>query len=142
MRFPLRRATMAVMNRALPGEHIAPPAANYALAVVSEGSGRILHSAGIVGVTPDGTVPSGIGDQADVIWTSILSLLVEADMTPIDIVSITTYVVSSSLGELGTVMAARDRYLDGHLAASTLVTVPALARPEWLMEIVVVAVTD
>ena len=36
-------------------------------------------------------------------------------------------------------MAARDRYLAGHLAASTLVTVPALARPEWLMEIAVVA---
>ncbi len=133
---------MVAMNRVLPGEHIAPPAANYAHAVVSESSGRILHSAGIVGVTPDGTVPVGIGDQADVIWTSIFSLLVEADMTPIDIVSITTYVVASSLGELGTVMAARDRYLAGHLAASTLVTVAALARPAWLIEIVVVAVTD
>ena len=37
------------------------------------------------------------------------------------------------------VMATRDRYLAGHLAASTLVTVPVLARPEWLMEIAVVA---
>jgi enamine deaminase RidA (YjgF/YER057c/UK114 family) len=37
------------------------------------------------------------------------------------------------------VMAERDRFLGGHLAASTLVTVPALARPEWRMEIAVVA---
>jgi len=37
------------------------------------------------------------------------------------------------------VMAARDAVLQGHLAASTLVTVPALARPEWRMEIAVVA---
>jgi enamine deaminase RidA (YjgF/YER057c/UK114 family) len=29
--------------------------------------------------------------------------------------------------------------LQGHLAASTLVTVPALARSEWRMEIAVVA---
>jgi len=139
---PVAHATMAVMNRVLPGEHIAPPAANYAHAVVSESPGRILHTAGIAGVTPDGTVPAGIGDQADVIWSSILSLLVEADMTPIDVVSITTYVVASNLGELGVVMAARDRYLGGHLAPSTLVTVPALARPEWLIEIAVIAVTD
>jgi len=37
------------------------------------------------------------------------------------------------------VMAARDVALDGHRAASTLVTVPALARPEWRMEIALVA---
>jgi len=37
------------------------------------------------------------------------------------------------------VMAARDRALGGHRAASTLVTVPALARPEWKMEIAIVA---
>jgi len=40
---------------------------------------------------------------------------------------------------LAGVMAARDRVLGEHRAASTLVTVPALARPEWLMEISVIA---
>ena len=54
-----------------------------------------------------------------------------------DIVSITTYVVAGQ--ELGPVMAARDAAFGGHLAASTLVTVPALARPEWLVEVAVVA---
>jgi enamine deaminase RidA (YjgF/YER057c/UK114 family) len=37
------------------------------------------------------------------------------------------------------VMAARDAALHGHLVASTLVTVPALARPEWKMEIAAIA---
>jgi enamine deaminase RidA (YjgF/YER057c/UK114 family) len=37
------------------------------------------------------------------------------------------------------VMAARDRALNGHRAASTLITVPALARAAWKMEISVVA---
>ena len=36
-------------------------------------------------------------------------------------------------------MDARDFAMAGHRAASTLVTVPALARPEWLMEISVLA---
>jgi 2-iminobutanoate/2-iminopropanoate deaminase len=127
------------MNRVIAGANIAPPAANYAHAVVSESPRRILHTCGVVGTSPDGTVPPTIGGQADVIWTSIVSLLAEAGMVPSDIVSVTTYVVASHAGDLGTVMAARDRHLAGHLAASTLVTVPALARPEWLMEIVVVA---
>jgi 2-iminobutanoate/2-iminopropanoate deaminase len=60
-------------------------------------------------------------------------------MTPADIVSVTTYVVAGE--DLSVVMAARDAALAGHRAASTLVTVPALARPEWRMEIAVVAAT-
>lgn len=54
-----------------------------------------------------------------------------------DIVSVTTYVVHGE--DLAAVMAARDRALSGHLAASTLVTVPALARPEWRVEIALIA---
>jgi 2-iminobutanoate/2-iminopropanoate deaminase len=127
------------MNRTLAPAGIAAPAANYALAVLSESPARFLHTAGIVGVTADGTVPASIGDQADVIWSSLITILAEADMVPSDIISITTYVVASHVGDLGSVMAARDRYLAGHRAASTLVTVPVLARPEWLMEIALVA---
>ena len=127
------------MNHPVAPAGVSPPVANYALAVVSESPARLLHTAGIVGVTTDGTVPESIGDQADVIWSSLFAILAEADMVPTDIVSITTYVVASHADDLGTVMAARDRYLGGHRAASTLVTVPALARPQWLMEVAVVA---
>lgn len=127
------------VNRSLPGEGLAPPVAQYALAVVSEAPRRIVHTAGIVAMTPDGTVPPGLADQAHVVWTSIRALLAEADMTPADIVSVTTYVVAEAAGELAAVMAVRDLYLGDHRAASTLVTVPRLVRPEWLIEIAVVA---
>ena len=62
-------------------------------------------------------------------------------MTLRDVVSVTTYVVNSVdlADQLKIVMAARDVALAGHRAASTLVTVPALARSEWLIEISVVA---
>ena len=40
---------------------------------------------------------------------------------------------------LAEVMAVRDRALSGHRVASTFVTVPALARPAWRLEIAVVA---
>lgn len=136
------RGTIGAVNRALPGDGLAAPAANYALAVVSEAPARLLHTSGIVPTTPDGTVPPGLADQADVVWSSILVLLTEADMTPTDIVSVTTYVVADHVDELAVVMAARDRYLGSHRASSTLVTVPGLARPEWLMEVAIVAAAD
>ena len=58
-------------------------------------------------------------------------------MSVVDVVSMTTYVVHGEA--LGPVMAVRDRVMDGHRPASTLVVVPALARPEWRLEISVVA---
>ena len=125
------------MNRPIQPPSIAAPAAAYALAVLVEQPSRWLHTAGIVPTRADGTVPDALGDQAEVIWTTIGALLAEAGMTWTDVVSVTTYVVVGE--DLSVVMAARDRALAGHRAASTLVTVPALARPEWRMEIAVVA---
>jgi enamine deaminase RidA (YjgF/YER057c/UK114 family) len=118
---------------------IAPPAANYALGVVTSGAARWLHTSGIVPTRPDGTVPDSVADQADVVWANLLAILTEADMVATDVVSITTYVVIDHIAELSTVMAARDRALGGHRAASTLVTVPGLARPAWKLEIAIVA---
>ena len=125
------------MNRTVNPSSIAPPAADYAHAVVTEGASTWLHTSGVVPVRPDGTVPDGIAEQAEVVWRNIAAMLDEAGMHPDDIVSVTTYAV---VGEpLAEVMAARDRFLGSHRAASTLVTVPALAQPSWLMEIAVVA---
>jgi enamine deaminase RidA (YjgF/YER057c/UK114 family) len=90
---------------------------------------------------PDGTVPPSIEGQARVVWANLLELLRAGEMAVADIASITTYVVvSERLSEdLATVMAVRDEVMGDHRAASTLVTVPALARAEWLMEISLVA---
>ena len=116
---------------------IASPAANYAHAILTEQPTRWLHTSGVVPTAPDGSTPDGIVEQAAVVWCNIAAMLVEADMGPGDIVSVTTYVVAGQ--PLDGVMRERDRFLGGHRAASTLVTVPMLARPEWLMEIAVVA---
>ena len=118
-------------------ESIAPPAANYAHAILTDSSARWLHTSGVVPVDPDGVTPTSIEDQAKIVWVNIIAMLTDADMSPSDVVSVTTYVV---IGEdLAPVMAARDSALGGHRSASTLVTVPALARAEWRMEIAVVA---
>jgi len=116
---------------------IAAPAANYAHAVLTEGATRWLHTSGVVPIEADGSTPESLADQATLVWANIAAMLRDADMEPSDIVSVTTYVVDGE--ELAPVMAARDDALGGHRAASTLVTVAALARPEWRMEVAVIA---
>ena len=127
------------MNREIQPSLIAPPAANYAHAVLSENAGNILHVSGQVATRPDGSIPDDLEDQAAVIWSNIAAILAAADMQISDIVSITTYVVVDFMACLPEVMAARDLAMNGHRAASTLVAVPALARPAWKMEVAVVA---
>src|SRR4051794_18323609 len=127
------------MNTEIMPSTIAPPAANYAHAVLSTNSANILHVSGQVAARLDGTVPDDVAEQAEVVWSNIAAILAEAGMDTTDIVSITTYVVADFMASMPQVMAARDAALDGHRAASTLVTVPALARPAWKMEVAIVA---
>ncbi len=116
---------------------IAPPAANYVHAVKSTATEHILHSSGVVPVSPDGTVPSDVVEQARTVWSNVSVILAEAAMGVSDIVSVTTYVTPGN--DLTAVMAERDIALSGHTAASTLVIVSELAQAAWKMEISVVA---
>lgn len=121
-------------------EALGDPPAHYAHAVLVTAPSRWLHTAGVVPVGRDGAVPESVPDQAALIWRSIAAILAEADMSAADVVSVTTYVVASAMQQgLGQAMAARDAFLGGRLIASTLVTVPALAQPAWLIEIAIVA---
>ena len=101
------------------------------------GAAQWLHTSGVVPTRADGSVAGDVAEQARTVWQNIAAMLAEAGMAPCDIVSVTTYVVPGQ--DLAAVMAARDRFLDGHLSASTLVIVPELAQPAWKVEIAVVA---
>jgi 2-iminobutanoate/2-iminopropanoate deaminase len=127
------------VNREVRPSSIAPTAANFAHAIISEDVTRWLHTSGVVPVRPDGSVPPGIEEQAEVVWSNIRTLIITARMRPIDVVSVVTYVVDGE--SLVPVMAARDAFMGRHRAASTLITVPRLARPEWKLEIAVIAAT-
>lgn len=120
---------------------MAAPVAAYAHGVHVPAGSDLIFSSGVVPTKRDGSVPATIGEQASVVWQNISAILAEGSMTLRDVVSVTTYVVNSVdlADQLKIVMAARDVALAGHRAASTLVTVPALARSEWLIEISVVA---
>lgn len=132
---PQHPITSAVMPAAL-----GDPPARYAHAMLTTGATRWLHTSGVVPRAADGTVPAGVPAQARLIWANIAAILGEAGMTHADVVSVTTYVVAGELAQgLAQAMAERDAFLGGRAVASTLVTVPALAQPSWLLKIAVVA---
>jgi len=128
------------MNTEISPQTIAQPAANYAHAVLVTNPARTLHMSGVVPTSPDGTVPQSLVEQTEVVWANITAILTEASMVLTDIVSITTYIIDGE--PVSEAMAVRDRILGGHRVASTLVAVPALARPVWRIEISVIAASD
>ena len=129
------------MPRELKPVELAAPVAAYAHGVHVPAGHELIVTSGVVPTRRDGSVPTNITEQASVVWQNILAILGEGKMNAHDIISVTTYVVNlpKLADQLKIVMAARDFAMGGHRAASTLVTVPALAKPEWLMEISVLA---
>jgi enamine deaminase RidA (YjgF/YER057c/UK114 family) len=116
---------------------LATPVAAYSHGAVVPAGFRVLHTAGTVATRADGTIADSVGEQAADVWKALAVICAEASMTLGDTVSYTTYVVDGQ--DLGPVMAARDAALAGHAAASTLIVVPRLARPEWRVEIALIA---
>jgi 2-iminobutanoate/2-iminopropanoate deaminase len=125
------------MNSSINPSTIGAPAAAYSLGIVSTAGSEFLHTSGIVATAADGSIPEELDEQAAAIWFSLGEIVTSAGFSLEDVVSYTTYVVDGN--DLSVVMAARDAALNGHRAASTLIVVPRLARPEWRLEISLVA---
>ena len=109
----------------------------YSQALEIQPGARLLFTAGQVGVAPDGTTAEGFAAQADQTWANILALLAEGGMGVDDIVKITGYIVGHE--NFPAYAAARKKALGGIRPASTAIIVPALALPEWVVEIEAVA---
>jgi enamine deaminase RidA (YjgF/YER057c/UK114 family) len=103
-------------------------------------SGRLVYLAGQVANAPDGAV-AGVGDwrrQAEKVYENIGHLLQAAGATPATVVKETTWVLSiDAWRQHGP--AVRRAFYANDFPASTLVEIPGLARPEFLVEIEVIA---
>ncbi len=118
-------------------EKVAPPFGNYSHAATVAENARWLHVSGQVGVKPDGTMAEGIDAQCEWAWKNLLGILESSGMGLADVVKTTTYLVNAD--HVAAFRQARDRVIGAHRPASTLVVVAALASPQWLVEIELVA---
>jgi enamine deaminase RidA (YjgF/YER057c/UK114 family) len=118
---------------------IPPPFARYAHGVEVPAGRRLVFTSGQLGLSPDGTVPEDVGAQADICFANIDAILRAGGAGRGDVVRINAFVTDRAF--MAGYMAARDRWLAGveRLPASTLVIVSGFTRPEFKVEIEVVA---
>ena len=116
---------------------VAAPSAAYAHGVKVDGAASWLHISGQIGTHPDGTLAGDSEAQMAMCWERIIAILEDADMTVEDIVKVTAFITRAD--DVSLYREVRDRYLKGHLTASTLLVVSALAHPDWTVEIEAVA---
>ena len=124
-------------NKAHTPPTITPPAALYVHGMEVPANARWLFVSGQIGVHPDGRPGADAREQAEIIWSNIAAILASANMGLRDIVKLTTFATAPA--QLPVLREVRERVLDGHLPASTLLIVAGLAKPEWLVEIEVYA---
>ncbi len=118
-----------------PGEYAQPAA--YSLGWKA---GNTVWVAGQTSVDDAGN-PTAVGDprgQAETIFRRIGRVLQEAGASPQDVVFIRTYTTDMRYQPI--IREVRQKFFGGHRPASTSVQVVALAQPEFLLEIEVVAV--
>lgn len=126
-----------MQNRAMYPETIAPPQGAYAHAIeVPEGS-KILYMAGQVGVDADGNLPADFASQAENAWTNCLRILEHNSMRIKDVVKITHFITDPA--NIEAYGAVRAKFLGDERPASTLLVVAGLARPDFLIEVEMVA---
>jgi enamine deaminase RidA (YjgF/YER057c/UK114 family) len=100
---------------------------------------RILVS-GTVAVMPDGSVPAEAGAQADRCFEEIIGHIEELGGRSDDVVRVRMFVTDNA--DADAVSAAFSRALRHARPTGTLVTVTALYRPEWKVEIEAEAVVQ
>ena len=125
--------------RDLTPDTIRPPFARYAHGVEIPPGWRTVRTSGQLGVSIDDTVPEDAYSQAVICFQNITEILALAGMSPNDVAHVTAYVTDRT--HMAGYMKARDEFMAGapRPAASTLLIVSGFTRPEFKVEVEVVA---
>lgn len=111
--------------------------ARYSDAIEVPAGARWLVTSGTPGLRLDGSLPDDIAGQSEQAWIHIEAMLERAGMGVGDIVKLTQYLLRAE--DIAGYARVRARFLKGARPASMLLVVPALVRPDFLIEIEAVA---
>ena len=125
------------MFRFLTPKSIKPPFARYSHGVEVPAGKRLVLCSGQVAITADDQIPEDAGAQAELCFRNIEAILGEAWLELQDIVRINAYVTARE--HMAPYMAVRDRYVVLPAPASTLMIVSGFARPQFKVEVEVIA---
>jgi enamine deaminase RidA (YjgF/YER057c/UK114 family) len=127
---------MSVLRHLVP-KLVRKPFARYSHAVEIPASARWLVCSGQLGIAVNDEIPDSAEAQAALCFDAIGACLAEADMGFPDIVRINAYVTDRAY--MAPYMAVRDRYVATPPPASTLMIVSGFTRPEFKVEVEVIA---
>jgi len=118
---------------------IRPPFARYSHAVEVTAGARLLFASGQLGLDPDDGLPDGAQAQAARCFANLDAILAQAGMDRANVVRLNAYVTDRA--HMAGYMAARDGWTAGLPVppASTLVIVTGFTRPEFLVEVEMIA---
>lgn len=110
----------------------------YSNGILVEAPAATLYVAGQIGIDAKGVASADFVEQTQQAWKNVETILADAGMKLSDIVKTTIYLTDPK--DYPAFVKVRTEVLAGHKPASTLVYVSALVKPEWKVEIDVVAV--
>ena len=125
------------MRRPLSPSNIRAPFARYSHGIEVPAGHRLVLCSGQLGVAQDQSVPEDAGEQAELCFRNIAAILGEAGLSLSDIVRINAYVTDRA--HLRPYMDVRDRVVGNPPPASTLMIVSGFTRPEFKVEVEVIA---
>jgi 2-iminobutanoate/2-iminopropanoate deaminase len=109
----------------------------YSDAVETGSNLRWLLTSGTPGLQMNGDLPGDIAGQAELAWKHIHRMLARAEMTVADVVKVTQYLTRAE--DIPAYSKVRTRFLGEARPASMLLVVPQLVRPEFLVEVEIIA---
>jgi 2-iminobutanoate/2-iminopropanoate deaminase len=140
--FPKRRLIWRVIRlREIPHTShdlgIASQIGKYSDAVAVEPNLRWLVISGTPGLSTTGDRPGDIAGQARLAWEHIVRMPERAGMTTADVVKVTQYLTRPE--DIPADAEVRTRFLGEARPASMLLVIPQLVRPDFVVEVEIIA---
>ena len=98
---------------------------------------RWMLTSSTPGLATNGDLPKDISGQTELAWKHVISMLERAGMTVADIVKVTQYLTRAE--DIAAYGKVRTRFLGDVRPAAMLLVIPQLVRPEFLVEVEIVA---
>lgn len=125
------------MITALAPQDIHPPFAPYSHGIVVPPGQRLVFCSGQLGIAADNTIPPDCAGQTALCFDNVAAILREAGLGLEHIIRINAYVTGRE--HLSQYMGVRNALFSTPYPASTLMIVSGFARPEFVVEIEVIA---
>lgn len=128
------------MHKALTPDTLPAPFARYSHGVEVSSTARWVWCSGQLGMDENGQIPEDALAQAKLCFENAAKILSAANMGMKDVVRVNAYVTDRSF--MTPYMEARDMFFDSPPPASTLMIVGGFTRPEFKVEVEIVAAQE